>query len=461
MKTSSGLLGHKASRRERGQVLVLFVLFSIVLFLAAVIAIDLGTYVWQRQQLEIAVDAAALAGGLELPDDGTAARNEALAFLGNNEPGVPFVTCPGGTTPDEAPCVQTTFRCLVGDRDSNGSPDSSDIPATCDPGGGASWSCADQLCVAQCVFAGANRCNVIDVFASKEVSLTFTRVLGLEPILISASVNGACKGYCGTAPTTLLDVMLVIDRSGSLSSSELAAVKNGVRTALEFFDPDYHQVGLAVLGASNPSNLCQDQAPGSGGTWLAVPLSDDYKNADGSLNTSSTLVSTINCLLSSSQGTNLGSPLSDSFYSRPDALNELQINGRVNAAKGIILFTDGAANQPDPMPGDDNPCQYANDRATVVKNDGIELFTIGYAVTTENCNDDSGPYDSERTTELLADMATNSADDQGHCANAASVTAENNDGDHFLCQAEGGTLDVVFATAASALSTGVRLIGPP
>lgn len=449
--------------KERGQVLVLFVLFSIVLFLAAVIAIDLGTYVWERQQLEIAVDAAALAGGLELPDDGVAAKDEALDFLGDNEPGVTFSECTGGQTPVDTPCVRTSFRCLVGDRDSNEIPDSSDIPATCYPGPGASWSCADQLCVTQCVFFGANRCNVIDVFASKEVSLTFTRVLGLSPILISASQNGACKGYCGTAPTALLDVMLVIDRSGSLSASELAAVKNGALTSLEYFDPQYHYVGLAVFGAAIPSDFCDSIDPGNGGTWLVVPLSDDYKNADGTINTSSDLVSTINCLETSSQGTNLGSPLSDSVFNRPDALDEFQANGRENAAQGIILFSDGAANEPDPMPGpgDDNPCEYANDRATVVKNESIELFTIGYAVTTEDCNDASGPYDDERTTELLADMATDSLDDQGHCLNAISITAENNDGDHFLCQAEGGDLDVVFATAASALAPGVRLIGPP
>lgn len=454
-------LNAQARHRERGQVLVLFVIFSVILFLAAVIAIDLGTYLWERQQIEIAVDAAALAGGLELPDDKVSAENEAFAFLQDNDPDVPLVACPGGESPQDGPCVQISFRCVVGDRDSNGVPDSSDIPATCNPGSGASWSCADQLCVAQCAFVGANRCNVIDVVASKEVPLTFTSMLGLPPLLVSASQNGACKGYCGTAPTTLLDIVLVIDRSGSLSSTELAEVKAGVMTALEYFDPQYHRVGLAVLGAANPSSTCQDLDPGSGGTWGLVPLSDDYKNADGSINTSSDLVSTVLCLQSSSQGTDLGSPLSDSFYNRPDALDELQTNGRADAIHGIILFTDGAANEPDPMPGDDNPCGYANDRATVIKNESIELFTIGYAVTTEQCNDDSGPYDYERTTELLADMANDSADDQGHCANASSVTAENNDGDHFLCQAEGGDLEIVFATAASALSTGVRLIGAP
>lgn len=461
MKRGLISLNAQSRQRERGQVLVLFVIFSVILFLAAVIAIDLGTYLWERQQIEIAVDAAALAGGLELPDDKVSAENEAFAFLQDNDPDVPLVACPGGESPQDGPCVQINFRCVVGDRDSNGVPDSSDIPATCNPGAGASWSCADQLCVAQCVFVGTNRCNVIDVEASKEVPLTFTSMLGLPPLLVSASQNGACKGYCGTAPTTSLDVVIVIDRSSSMSSSELAEVKEGALSVLEIFDPEFQHVALALLGAVNPSNPCVPEDPSNGGVWLIVPLSDDYQNADGSLNTSSLLVSTIQCIGNSSQGTNLGSPLSDSFTNRADALDELQINGREGVTQGMILFSDGAANEPDPMPGDDNPCGYANDRATVVKNENIEVFTIGYAVGSEICYDDSGSYAGARVTELLANMATDSADDQGHCANASAVTAENNDGDHFLCQADGGDLEIVFIAAASALSTGVRLIGPP
>lgn len=459
MKNRIIALIDRNKQRERGQVLVLFVLFLVVILLGAVIAIDLGTYLWERQNLEIAVDAAALAGGLELPEDKNAAEDEALAFLASNQPGVTFVTCPGATTPQQTPCVKTSFRCVVGDRDNNGAPDSSDIPATCDPGAGASWSCADQLCVAQCVFVGTNRCNVIDVAASKEVSLAFTSVLGLPPLLISASQNGACKGYCGTAPTTSLDLIIVIDRSFSMSDDELADAKAGALSVLEVFDPQYQRIGLAVLGAGNNSNKCVAQLPTSGGNWLIVPLSNNYKNANGSLNTGSVLVSTINCLQNdgATQSTNLGSPLSDTAFNRPDALTELLNSPNTDAAKGIIMLTDGEAREPG-----SNPCQYAYDRATVVKNAGIEMYTIGYGVQGLTCGfDSSGSYEDVLVTDLLADMATDSADDQGHCNSASARTAENNDGDHFLCQASGDDLEIVFVTAASALGGGVRLIGSP
>lgn len=432
--------------RERGQVVVMFVVFSTLIFAAALIAIDLGTYVWSRQQLEIAVDAAALAGGLELPESGVNARSRALEYIAFNDPDV------------LADDVSTTFRCLVGDRDNNNLPDPIDIPTVCDPGVGGSFDCSDGVCISTCAFIGDNRCNVLVVDATKEVPLVFTNLFGLPPVLISASRNGACKGFCGSAPTTPLDVIIIIDRSGSMSESELQDAKDGALAVLEIFDPEYQHVGLAVLGAGAPWDACEDLHPEDGGDWLVVPLSTDYKDAGGSLNMSSNLVATINCLENSSQGTDLGSPLSDFFFGQPDALEELLNSGR-EVTKGIIMLSDGAANEPDPMPGPDNPCMFANDRATLVKNEEIEIFTIGYGVQNQYCNDDDGDYDYERVTELLADMATDSADDQGHCLNEASIEAENTDGDHFLCQAKGDDLQIVFVTAASALAPGIRLIG--
>src|SRR3990170_4135595 len=103
----------RARQGERGQVLVLFILISVAVFGAAVIAIDLGTFVWERQKLEIAVDSAALAGGLELPENGINARTVALEYVGLNDPDVDLVEC----TESTPSCVTTTYRCLVGDRD--------------------------------------------------------------------------------------------------------------------------------------------------------------------------------------------------------------------------------------------------------------------------------------------------------------------------------------------------------
>jgi hypothetical protein len=313
------------------------------------------------------------------------------------------------------------------------------------------------------------------ISASKDVSLTFTKLLNLPPIVLTASRTGACKGPCGEPPTVPLDVIIVLDRTPSMSWYELNDAKDGAFAVLEMFDPEIQHVGLAVLGAADPDNHCQEKAPDEGssgwwcerwpwmcspgGEWLVVPLSDDYQNADGSLNYSSELVSTLQCISTAdSQWTNLGSPLSDSAFNRPDALTELLASGR-DVKKGIIMLSDGAANEP----YDNSSCQYAYDRATVVKNEDVEIFTIGYGIENVTCRDSwyYSDYYNTRVTELLADMATDSLDDHGHCRYQSNIDAENSDGDHFLCQPKGGDLQIVFRAAAAALSTDIKLIPYP
>lgn len=56
-------------------------------------------------------------------------------------------------------------------------------------------------------------------------------------------------------------------------------------------------------------------------------------------------------------------------------------------------------------------------------------------------------------------MATDSQDDHGHCASAAAITAENEDGDHFLCEAKSGAdLEPIFKQAVEQLTGGSKLV---
>jgi len=428
--------------REDGQSLVMFIFMFFLLITASVGAIDYGTYMRARQRLEISVDAAVLAGGLELPKNGATAISMAFQYININDPDVNLEN------------VSPSFRCLVGDRNHDGSPDSEDIPAVCNPGPNASFSCNDGLCMSDCTFVDNNTCNVMALRASKEVPLIFTQLLGLSPVEITASRTGACKGPCGAPPKVPLDVIIILDRTGSMSPSDLAAAKEGALAILEIFNPEFQHVGLAVLGSGSPFNPCIEKLPDQGGNWLVVPLSDDYQNLDGSLNTSSQLVSTIDCLETGNM-TNLGSPLYDYYYRRPDALSELMSSTR-DVKQGVILMSDGAANRPTWT-----SCSYANSMANVVKDQDIEIFTIGYGIESERCVDWWGGYRSARVTKLLADMATDSSDDHGHCLTEEAIEAENTDGDNFLCKPRGGDLQEVFKAAAIALSTGIKLIPYP
>jgi hypothetical protein len=105
-------------------------------------------------------------------------------------------------------------------------------------------------------------------------------------------------------------------------------------------------------------------------------------------------------------------------------------------------------------------CDYAAQKATAAKNDGVEIFTIGFGVESEVCGYDSGfPYNGSPATTLLANMATDSQDDNGGCASPTAIDAENADGDHFLCEAkDGSSLEEVFAAAAEILITGSKLV---
>jgi hypothetical protein len=421
---------------ERGQALVLFVLFVVVLLAALALVVNGGVLRRSNQELWNALDAGALAGVQSLPANASQAASDARRFALLNNPDISSLT--------------VSFRCLVGDRNGDGSPDAADVPAVCDPGSSASWTCADGKCVSPCDPALAGQvCNtvVIEGTVATDYQMSgITGVAGADTTYQSA----ACIGVCGADPTVPLDIGLILDRTGSMSDADLANVENAALETLRILDPAKQSVAIAALGPSKRSASCQGSngrgvaAPaGQSSTWIISPypyankpLVTDYQNADGTLNTNSQLVESINCLDHSSVGTNLGDPLR--------AMADELINyGRPGVAKGILLMTDGAANQPN-----SNSCAYANDAATAVKNRGVELFTIGFGVVGDQCVDATGPFVNAYASTLLASMADQPTVDNG-CTNA-----ENTDGDHYYCEPRGSDLSSVFKAAATALIQG-------
>jgi hypothetical protein len=143
-----------------------------------------------------------------------------------------------------------------------------------------------------------------------------------------------------------LDLVTILDRTGSMTGADMENAKDGVRALLQYLDPGLHRVGLGVIpgGKTSPPDPCD--APGTYpeppaedyANYLPVGLSDDYQNTDGTLNESSLLVSTIGCLEAEGY-TNVGSPMAA-------AIGELQTNGRPGEKWGIILLSDGVANRP-------------------------------------------------------------------------------------------------------------------
>ncbi len=454
------------AREEEGAIIVLAALMLVLVFAAAALAVDIASKSQDRTDLWVSSDAAALAGASLLPDDPAGAKAEALKFALANDP-------------DLAGNIDATFRCVVGDRDGDGMPDPLDIPLSCNPGPESppapptltGFICADGVCAAPCDPDMGHKCNSIVLETEKTTDFSFAPVIGIDSG-DTEIISAACRGICAGALTEPVDLIMVIDRTGSMSGAKILNALNAAQAVLEFFDPALQHVGVAFLPAADPTNLCASNADQTaGGRWLGVGLSNDYKdpplidyNFDGTLDLSATspLVNVIRC--STAGGwTNLGSPINDNLltggaYGMPSALPELINNGRPGVKKGIIMLSDGEANRPQNR---DDDCLFAANMAQEAKDAGVEIFTIGFGVVGLTCTFDTTPppplfYQNQPVSALLADMASNGATDQ-----CASPAIENSDGDNFFCEPSGGDLSGVFLAAAAELAGGSQLIQLP
>ena len=429
-------------RSEDDGVILVISAIVLVLFMAiAALVIDLTLKSQGRQSLWNSADAAVLAGASQLPDDPDGAAKLANDFALRNDA-------------DLDGELVVTYRCLVAEK--AGGPDPSNIPGVCDPGpdiGADDWVCADGKCAAVCVPADGDTCNTIVMEVQKTIDYAFAPAIGVDEGETEV-LSAACRGTCGGPLTGPLDLILIIDRTTSMSDDDLANAKAASRSLLGFLDPAQQRVGLAGINAGDPLDRCVGKAPASGGDWLLVGLSSNYQNPDGSLNTASSLVSVLNCL-EKATGTDLGSPINDPVYNRRDALGHLLTFGRPGVNRAIILLSDGEALRPEARP---NHCQYAEAMAAAAKAQGVEMFTIGFGIASKDCEDASGAYvaGGDSVSQLLARMASGGAGDQ-----CADPSVENTDGDNFFCQPKSADLSEVFLAAAAQLVEGASLVQLP
>jgi hypothetical protein len=324
--------------RERGQVLPLIIVFMLVLLVMLGLVIDVAQAYRARVALRASTDAAALAGAASLPNTASASST-AYAYGGGGKNPVPNVGA-------VATNVQT--------------------------------SCTSN-------FPGCRPANTVSVTQSADVNTTFLRLLGVDKIHIQATAS-ACSP-CGAQP---LDVMLVLDRTGSMcqfsdgrndpSCTDLNNAKDGIRTFLQLMDPSGTKIGLAVLPpATSVGNRCAAPASGNynapGNPYVVVPLVNDYRSPGGALNPSSQLVSTVNCIRGAG---------STAYANAIEAAQaELDRSGRPEAPDIIVMLSDGAANTgPSYLPNSSlyrtQPCNQGVRSAGTIKGRKTMVYTIGY-----------------------------------------------------------------------------------
>ena len=275
-------------------------------------------------------------------------------------------------------------------------------------------------------------------------------------------MSAACRGPCGTEPITPVDLVVVVDRTSSMSGVDTANARAPRIRSARPTTRSGQWMGFGMLGPSTNGGGCITTPAGSIGTanlpvdlrrWVPVglsglgaPVNQDYTQSG------STFAQAVNCFPNSSTGTDLNDPITAAAY---DLLN----NGRPGVTKGIILMTDGQPNAS--TKAGPNYCALSNTAATTIKSSGIELFTIGFGLDGANdimCPDTSGPWQGQKATSLLAAMATSSV-------NAGCPGTSNDDGDHFFCvpKTAGASTNLasLFKQAANQLAGGTKLIQLP
>jgi hypothetical protein len=324
---------------ERGQAIVVVVLFLAVLLGMAAMVLDVGYAYYTHRSLQASADAAALAGAMELPDPAraqTVAREYGAATGGKNKRD----NISNVTTSVSTKCIQS-------------------VPG-CDP------------------------VNAIIVEERAVVDTMFAKVLGVNHFTVRAK-STACSP-CGTRP---LDVMLVLDRTGSMcqthsgandpACTDLNNARDGMKTFLGYMDAETQWVGLGVLPpATTIGNRCSTpDTPNYNSTsakYTIVPLSSDY-SVNGALKSSSNLVSTINC--------QKGGGRTAYANALEEAQKELNLHGRSNVQDVIVFLSDGAANigptyYSSSSPYRKQPCHQGVWSAAPIKSKGTLIYSIGY-----------------------------------------------------------------------------------
>ncbi len=382
----------------QGQVLVMVALASVALTGFVALSTDIGNYMRERQRLQHALDAGALAGAQFLPADGDQARRHALAFLENNN----------DDTLGDLSTPRITFGCLVSA--SSNDPlvaNSAEVNGLCNQYEDdlASFRClSNGRCYRDCEFVqNGDGCNTIRVAAEKTVGMFLAPVVSTIDSLRADLESHACRGGCGPPPD--IAMLMVIDTSPTMSErNKLDEAKEGAVSILTggFLVDEIHQVALATTSRS---------------PFIQQDFSDLYREV---------LAPAVE-RLTTRPGTNFAGPINEAI----DRFDDPRFAG---ARKQLILLTDGAPNLPTA-----GPCGQARAAAQRAKDADIRIFLIHYKSVIRQC-----PDGGQEAKDFLAGLATRpSLADRIDCD---GEDGENTDEDDYFCEADGNDLIDIFRT---------------
>lgn len=320
-------------RTESGQIIPMVALTLLVLLGFLAIAIDVGNAYLHKRRLQAAVDLALISAAQKLPNT-TTAGNDAKTYIDTN----------WHKRDSSTPTKTVTTSCLV---------------------------------------AGCVQPDKVSVTATVDVPTFFARLFGVDKWTVKA--KGSACGPCDTSQAKF-DVMVVLDRSYSMclsatgpnGCSDLDLAVEGITSLMSFFNTSTDRLGLTLLSSgddkapntyhtgtnaprcdgadqndanvSGKGDFYQDAGDFMDGTtshdtWVVAPLANNFKNANGTLNTASKFVSTLNCVQPK-----LWTPIAPAIK---EATDSLIANKRTGVKQYLIYFGDGGANV-QPMKRDGN-----------------------------------------------------------------------------------------------------------
>ena len=290
---------------------------------------------------------------------------------------------------------------------------------------------------------GCSPVNAVEVKATGKAATGFARVFGINEMTIGAKAT-ACQP-CGTKP---LDIMVVLDRTGSMiqsSPTKLSYAQQGIKTFLGFLDPSSAWVGLTVFPpASSIANRCVQPTQGTNNyqynninaAWMVVPLSQDYKTMGGGLNPDSNLVKTIDCTKAAGS--------THYAFALQKAKEALNAQGRANVQDVVIFLTDGAANQ-SPVYTSTNPAAiyksrpcYTGVTSAQAMHSTTWVYSIGYAIGSDACQkhpQNGAELPAITPVQALQQIASNSG--------------------NYFNRPDAGQLNTIFTSIAADISQGV------
>ena len=136
---------------------------------------------------------------------------------------------------------------------------------------------------------------------SDTVAYHFAPVIGFRSGSTGVVNAASCTGFCSQAAGPL-DVVMVLDRTASMTQADVDNLKAGARSVLDFYDASEQWVGMVSLPYGQSSNKCAVNnpqnypTPANPSLWWVVNIQGGYDQPNGDLDPNSPIGQAINCM---------------------------------------------------------------------------------------------------------------------------------------------------------------------